>query len=228
MSKIKKVKVETDVIKRTTYRTTEGLTIVETAKNDEDKTYNLFSEKKLSALVLDVPKDSFKEGLPSLNEIADKVVTIKDLSDIDKYFICYIDYSSEIIFDINKKIMTKTYTFDYIGSLSENIPNDPIYKELIEKLKEHPFILELSEEKIPYYNSNFSGQKAIKEMKIKISQEKYEEIYKEAKEKDKEFWSVRMSDAIKMSYENNFNIYGKEISKLLIKYHNQERIYSDN
>jgi len=222
--KIKKTKEEITITKKITYRTDTGLTVLETIVNDNDSTFYVSSGKYLDALIFDLPKDYFKKGLPPFKEIQDKVVKIKSLEDLDKYLIYLIDYRSEIIFNTNKIPMTKTYSFNYIGSLTEKVPNDPYYKALIEKLKEHPFVLELSEDFVPYYNADFHNQKGIKQAKIRISQEKYEEIYNVLKEKDKKFWSVRMSEAIKMSYENNHNIYGDEISKLLKDFHNQEEI----
>ena len=221
---MKKIKEDITTTKTITYRREDGLTITETTVNDKEKKYRLFSGKNLSALVLDLPKDYLKDGFPSFNELSDYVVEIKSLEDLDKYYICYIENASQTIFNLNKKIISKVYNFDYIGSLSEKVPDDLAYKNLIDKLKNHPFVLELSESKIPYYNASFRGQNGIKEMKIRISQAKYEELYKESKLKDKQFWSVRMSEAIKMSYDNEFNIYGDEISKLLSIYHKQDRV----
>ena len=220
-------KTKTVITKTTKYETDSGLVIIETAVNKRKKTFTIEKQGDLHPVPLDLPEDFFQKDYNDFWDVRKREAKIEKIEDFEKYPIYFLNFGAEELFDENMNIVAKPYRFSYIGSLKEKIPNDPIYAKIMEKLKEHPFVLELEEEMIPGYNQNFWGQKGIKNAKVFLSQEKYEEIYKTAKEQDKEFWSSRMRDAMRMNYEGSvdFNVYGDEISALLKEYHSREAYY---
>jgi hypothetical protein len=143
-------------------------------------------------------------------------VEIKSIEDIKKYPVFLAFHSGWVLFDENMKPIALPFIFSYIGSLREKIPNDLHYKKLIALLKKHPFILELEEEEIPYYNSDFYGQKGISHAKTLLSQKMYEKMYEACKKQ--EYWSVAMGEIMELcSYSRvrELNVYGVQISKLL-------------
>lgn len=176
------------VIKKTTYETDKRIQIVETTTNGRNKTFTIKEKDGLQPVPLDIGKDFFEKEYNVFFDVRKKQAKIKNIEEFENYPLYYLDFRAEEIFDENKKIITKPYIFSYNGSLKEKIPDDPIYKKLIQKLKEHPFVLELEEEMIPGYNSDFSGQMGIQRARVFIPQEKYEEMYKKAKEMDEEFF----------------------------------------
>jgi len=154
-----------------------------------------------------------------------KVLTIKDL---DKYIPYLNHYGGNILFDINEKPVSIPYSFDYIGSIKEKCPHDQDYKKIISLLKNHPYVLSLKEEEIPYYNKEFYEQIGIKHATVLIDQNEYEKLYKYSCKKEKKFWSVTMHDIMRCSYPyGDYNLYGKEITDLLVKYHNKDQHFQN-
>jgi len=213
--KVKKNK-KTVVTEKIIHETDLGFLMTETIINGKHKGVTLScKDKGLDPFVLDLPEDwaeNYEDfyGLLGCYQIKPKTV---DEVDEDKIYFVYS--SGHMLFDKNRRIISVPYLFNYIGSLREKEPNDPIYAKLIKLLKKHPYFLSLEEEEIPYYNCSFSGQKGIAEAKVLLPQDKYEEIYE--KYKDDEFWSCRLTDHLSMSL-NCVGIYGDEVDALLKEY----------
>ena len=155
--------------------------------------------------------------------------TLKTLKDFNKYIPYLSDGSGEILFDINEVPVSLPLSFSYIGSLQEKNYNDEIYSELFRLLKKHPYIMSIEEGEIPYYNRDFSTQKGITQAKVYIPQDEYVELYNYSKEickgKEKDFWSCKMHDIMRSSYNwYGYPLYGKEISDLLTKYYTMPTI----
>jgi len=199
-----------------TYKTEKGLEIVETIENGKLKSVNIKEDKNFGfPYILNLPENWIEEydDFYKLYEYRKDIKSIEDLKEEEAYFL----YSSgHMLFDANKKIVSIPYTFNYIGSLEEKCENDAVYKKLIEALKKHPYVLEIEEKEIEYYNSDFDGQKGISLAKVYIPQEKYEQLYN--KYKETEYWSISMGNEMKMNLITD--LYGEEIENLLKKYYN--------
>jgi hypothetical protein len=220
--KILQTKKSKKIIETIRHKTDIGVDVVETIINKKHVALELSGkDKELTPVFFDEKKAFLKTSMKKfldphyafVDYINDHKKEISSIDFINLYPIYHVFYSGWVLFDQNKRPISLPYATNYIGSLKEKRTNDPIYKELIAKLKKHPFVLSLEEEEIPYYNHEFSGQKGISWAVMQVSQEKYEELYKHYKEH--QFWSVGMHDAIKMNYDTTVNVYGDEIWALL-------------
>lgn len=129
------------------------------------------------------------------NSVMVEFVPFKD-NDI---VLCY--YDGHILFDINMTPISLPISFDYIGSLRERFRGDPIYKEIIDKLKIHPYVKELTKKNIEDYNEEFYDQNGINNCTVLLPQDIYKKLYELYKE-DKSF-SCKMHDVITLNYNIN-------------------------
>lgn len=219
-TEIKTYKTDTEIFFRETWINGEhkGITAdITPKKGDKNEYQSVFMKKNAFS------KNAMKEYKGFFEWIEEyRETNISSIEDIKKYNVC-ISYSGGwIIFDEKRKPISIPYIFDYIGSLREKMPNDPIYKKLISLLKKHPSVLELEEKEIEYYNQDFSSQKGIGSCKVLLPQEMYEKVYVACK-KD-EYWSVKMHDMMKLCpWANKYGleIYGPEIAALAKKWEKQ-------
>ena len=128
-------------------------------------------KKKLPAWCIDITpyclnKEKFNEYRTTktfweLFDPKSKFNVIEDFDIIKKQSIYLLDFGSHLVYDLNYKLVSIAYLFDYIGSITERKSNDPIYSKIMQKLHKHKYVVQLTEGEIPYYNSEFSGQKGI-------------------------------------------------------------------
>lgn len=205
-----------------------SINIIETkirTKNNTNINYKLENSKKEFTPVLfkkSFDKNNIQET-DFIELISDNTVK-PDIKTLDQYDLYFAYYPGYILFDENYVPISTPLTFNYVGSLETKSRDDKIYKELIEKLKNHKFIRYLEEDYIPGYNSDFIGQTGIKKCISYISNKEYQKLYN--KYKDNQFFSCRINDEIKMKIPTS--IYGKEIEKLLTEYHKQETYYESS
>lgn len=217
--KILKTNKTESVIETITHLTDKKFSIIEKIVNGNLESINLVSKNRMTPMFLDIPKDYFikqYKDFYDLTKLSKKLTSIKD---VNKYPVFFLYFDGHKLFNSERNIISIPYTFNYIGSLAERFEADPVYAEIIKKLKTHPFVLNLEEYEIPYYNRDFYRQKGIKIATVLTSQEKYEEMYLKYKELGIASWSVRIGDIIKLSYGTHFNLYGEEITELLKKYY---------
>lgn len=218
------IKTKTETTVRNTYKSDLGVSVLETVVDDGKSSYVLLKEdENLTPVLLDIDPNSLFESKFTFEEMVSKSVGMQGFEDLEKYPLYYVSFRNGEVFDKDNQIVSTACTFNYIGSLSERSPNDAVYAELVAKLKEHPYVLKLEEKEIEYYNSKFHGQKGLSFAKVFLPQEKYVELYEKAKTADKDFWSVRMKEAMSLSYafEKLRIVYGKEINELLQEYYSK-------
>jgi hypothetical protein len=220
-------------VKATKWLSTNNLIVTEHFVNEKQKGVTVEYKGKLKDIwPTFLPKSAFsKKQMDNFDNYPDWICKnykeIKTLKDLEKYY-PYLNYNGgHILFDINEKPISLPLSFDYIGSLEEKSSGDENYAKLISLLKKHPYILKIEEQEIPYYNSNFQGQKGILRATAFIPQKEYEKLYRYCidfcKGRDKEFWSCSMHDIMKLSYNGyEYDLYGKEITELLKKHYTTE------
>ena len=211
----RKRKTITEVI---THKTDAGFNIKETIVNGKKKSIELTCrDKNIFPIMLKLPKD-FIEKYDSYYDIFKHEIKPKTVEDVLGENIYFAYNSGHMLFDKNKNIVSLPYNLNYCGSLTENYRDDPIYAKLISQLKEHPFVMNLEEEEIPYYNRDFDGQMGIKKCRVLLPQAKMEELYN--KYKDDEFWTCSIKDNVAMSYntEDIRKLYGDSIDTLVVEY----------
>jgi hypothetical protein len=148
------------------------------------------------------------------------------INEIEKYP-CYLMYSSgHMLFDVNRKPVSIPFVFDYVGSLREKKPGDPIYKQLMDLLTHHTYFLEIEEDEIPYYNCQWSGQKALTWGKVLLPQDLYEKLYDACK--SYQYPSVLMGDSMRMGYRSRIDLYGVQVSELVEKWQKQKDYERDS
>jgi hypothetical protein len=194
-------------IKEVNGKKTKHIKVIHKNKNLYPRILEGFNENFLKTIYEDFwDLEKLKKDIPSVEDLQD--------SELEVYFL-FAD--GHMLFDSNMKIVSIPSIFDYAGSLSERHQGDRVYRELINRLTIHPYVLKLEECNIPSYNSDFYNQRGIFRAKVLLPQEKYEEIYNYVK--DRKFWSVAIQEYIRMSYcYTDINIYGDEITALLKKY----------
>ena len=127
-------------------------------------------------------------------------VVLQSLDDIDNYKLYLYEYSGGVWFDHTMHILATPSTFDYCDSfLCERERNDKDFAEIIECLRPDPRYSNIEVGEVPYYNSRFHGQKALLRATVFPDQETYERIYENVK--TREFWSVRLHNAFRFSYD---------------------------
>lgn len=212
---------ETTITETTIYQSNnDNVKIQQIKTNGKVTSVRLLTDiKDMTPIML--PEDFDVSNLIHFLDMYIEVIKLKTISDISKGKL-YMAYSpGYLLFDENMKIISIPLQFDYTGSLKERYYKDPVYKELIKKLKEHKYVRLLEEKVIPHYNSDFTGQKGISECIVHVEQKQYKKLYEKMK-KDKLF-SVRMKEVIMCSYSyKDFNLYGKTIEKLLDKYYTEK------
>lgn len=136
-----------------------------------------------------------------------------------------LDYNGHLVFDSNMNIQSICHQFDYIGSLKEYTFKDPLFKEIIDRIKNHKYIKSLTIKEIEYYNSQFSGQKGIELGKVFIDQDTYQNLYKTILKKTPKikYPSVTLRNILQMGYDycnyRNIDLYG--IRDLMKDFHNR-------
>lgn len=226
--KILKTTKRKTITEKITHQTDKGFNIVETLTNGKQSGFNITCKDSKdigSPIMLDLP-DSWIDDYTEYRDLFKHEFQPMCIEDIDEDKVFFAYSNGHMLFDKDKKIKSIPYIFNYIGSLKEKRPNDPLYAKLIELLKKHPYVVSLEEEEIPYYNCSFNGQKAIGRAKVLIPQDVYEKLYNQFKD-IKTFWSVRMGDFMKLSYYQDNWLYGEEIEKLLNEYNDSKEEEDD-
>jgi hypothetical protein len=140
------------------------------------------------------------------------VIEIKSIQNVNKYPLYFCYNAGHMIFDSNMIPMSLPVSFNYISSLRERYPNDILYKRLVLLLKKHAFILNLKDCVIPYYNTDFPGQKGVEHAVALISQKKYHKLYCKYKNNNTTF-SVNMKEEISLAYITD--LYGEDIKHII-------------
>jgi len=218
MEIIKTTKKKTTT-EKITHQTSLGFDIIETITNGKHKGVALScKDKGFHPVMLELPKD-WVEKYTEFDDLFNYQIIPKKIEDIRETKIYFTYTSGLMLFNRNRQIVSIPHFFDYIGSLKEKEPRDSLYVKLIKLLKEHPYVLLLEEEEIPYYNRDFPGQYGIRTAKVQLPQNKYKRLCE--KYKEEEFWSCRMTDDISM-HHHCLGIYGDKIDALLKKYWKKE------
>ena len=201
------------------YKTEKGLEVTETFENKKLKSVTLNPDQTFGfPMMLNLP-DNWIDEYNDFGYFYKHKQEINKLEDIKEDKIFFLYSAGHMLFDVDRNIVSIPYTFIYIGSLKERHEDDKVYKKLMKLFKKHPYVLQLEEEEIAYYNSAFEGQKGIKLAKVYIPQKKYEKLYN--KYKDEGYWSVNMGSEMKLGTVTD--IYGKEIENLLKEYYRRKK-----
>lgn len=125
----------------------------------------------------------------------------------------YCNAGSHLFFDYNFTPISYVYFHDYSGQLSQRYRKSPLWKELVSKLKTHPYIKEVKTFVVPYYNSDFEGQRGVETIQSYIPQEEYIKIWEYIKSNPSKktsysnYVSAEVSNIITMKQYSNENIY---------------------
>lgn len=138
---------------------------------------------------------------------------VYDENDVDLNAIYIVHEDTKMVFDNELKPISMPFTFDYIGSIVEEFAYDHVYRELYEAFSKHPYVIELTEYEIPYYNSDFNNQMGIELAVVLIPSNI-------AKQYIEQHGSRGFKDAVLLRMPSN--LYGKEIAKLYKKYRNRK------
>jgi hypothetical protein len=120
-----------------------------------------------------------------------KFCVIENFDKSKNQTIYFVDYGYWEVLNLKYELEPITVLFDYTGSLSERFHNDPIYRKILDKLLKHKYLVELKEFEIPFYNSNFSGQKGVEECRVFIPKKKYNIVYNSLKEHENRHFLFR-------------------------------------
>jgi hypothetical protein len=161
---------------------------------------NCFDKKSLMEYV---DYDSFLE----------KHIIEINIDDINKYSLYFRYNAGHMLFDSKMIPQSLPISFNYIGSLREQHAGDQLYQKLVDLLRKHPFILNLKDYVIPYYNADFSGQRGVEHAIALISQEKYQKLYD--KYKNEEYVSSLMKEEITLNCVTD--LYGSDIEDILYR-----------
>lgn len=93
----------------------------------------------------------------------------------DFIFVCLGHYE---LYEMSQMPIPIVIYLDYIQGryLQKNL-DDTVYPKIMEKLKNSPYILEMEEFEIPYYNSSFSGQMGLKLAKLYLPKNLFYKIW---------------------------------------------------
>lgn len=218
-----KVMFDTAISKKTT--------LVEVTYHTSNKYLKIkehYKNNKLTEITMFNP--IHKEYMPVILNKKFDIMNLKDFMGINNYIIVpktiedlnagtlYLIYNAgHLIFDSSMRILSIPYTFTYIGSLKERYRGDKVFQALIKELSQHEYVIDLKVYNIPSYNAEFDYQQGIEYCTVLIPQKKYTQLYNFYK--DEEYFSSKMVNIIAFSYDSHeFNLYGKKIHNLLIKY----------
>ena len=149
--------------------------------------------------------------------------SIDDIKKVELENLYLFEWDSHMLFSLDEKPMSMPIEFSYIEGFEESVPRDSTYRKLFDKVKVHPYTLFLEEEEIPYYNRDFIGQKGVDYGMVYLPQEVYEKLYAKHYAKGNEYPSVSFKEAIRFGYDVEDNLYGDEITNLLIVYREKRK-----
>lgn len=112
------------------------------------------------------------------------------------------DYSGFIFHILKEEPISIPIYCNYIGGYTNE---DYDLQKCYDHLKENPNVFQLEIQEIPYYNSKFDGHKGL-EYYYWPDQEEFDMLYH--KYKKNQYWTVRMKDEIRTSYDNPLNLLG--------------------
>lgn len=132
---------------------------------------------------------------------------VSEKTEIDVNNIILLSWDSHTFWDVDENPLSCVYQVNYIGSLQEHPRyRDEKFDKLINKIKEHPYILKLNIDEIAYYNRDFEGQRGISYCEVFIPDKEYKRLWNVVK--DDKFPSVRLKDVIQFQTIKGIDLYG--------------------